>query len=189
MKLLLASRSPRRKQLLKELGFDFETVKINCEEIIPDNLEIEKASTYLAELKANSYQNLEKDEVLLTADTVVICKGEILGKPKDKIEATEMLAKLSNTSHFVHTAFSLKNSEKIITKNDVAKVYFKKIKDSEIENYIETCKPFDKAGAYGIQEWIGMAKIEKIEGSFYTIMGLPTHLLYEALQEFSINLE
>lgn len=189
MKLLLASQSPRRKQLLQELGFNFETVKIDCEEILPENLAIEKASSYLSELKANAYRNLEKDEVLLTADTIVICDGEILGKPRDKKEATEMLQKLSNTFHFVHTAFSLKNLEKIITVNDVAKVYFKKITNFEIENYIETSKPFDKAGAYGIQEWIGMTKIEKIEGSFYTIMGLPTHLLYDALKEFSINLE
>ena len=189
MKLLLASQSPRRKQLLQELGFKFQTVSIDCEEIIPENLSVEKASAYLSELKANAYKNLEKDEVLLTADTVVISEGEILGKPKDKKEATEMLQKLSDTFHYVHTAFSLKNSEKIITKNDIAKVYLKKLNAAEIEMYIDQCKPYDKAGAYGIQEWIGMAKIEKIEGSFYTIMGLPTHLLYDALQEFSINLE
>lgn len=189
MKIVLASQSPRRKQLLKELGFDFQTVKIDCEEIIPENLNIENAAAYLSKLKSEAYQNLAKDELLLTADTVVICNGEILGKPKDKKDATEMLQKLSDTFHFVHTAFTLKNSEKTVTKNDIAKVYVKKITDSEIQNYIESCKPFDKAGAYGIQEWIGMAKIEKIEGSFYTIMGLPTHLLYESLQEFSINLE
>lgn len=189
MKLLLASQSPRRKQLLQELGFDFQTVKIDCKEIIPENLAIEKAAAYLSELKANAYQNLEKDEVLLTADTVVICNGEILGKPKDKKEAIEMLQKLSDNFHYVHTAFSLKNSEKICTQNDTAKVFLNKLALEEIEKYIDQCKPYDKAGAYGIQEWIGMAKIEKIEGSFYTIMGLPTHLLYDALQEFSINLE
>lgn len=185
MKLLLASQSPRRKQLLQELGFNFQTVKIDCEEIIPENFQIEKAAAYLSKLKSESYQNLEKDEVLLTADTIVICNGEILGKPKDKKEATEMLQKLSENHHFVHTAFTLKSIKKQITINDIAKVYLKKLHPSEIENYINNYKPFDKAGAYGIQEWIGMAKIEKIEGSFYTIMGLPTHLLYEALEEFS----
>lgn len=189
MKLLLASQSPRRKQLLEELGFSFETIKIDCEEIIPDQLDIEHAAAYLSELKAEAYQNIAKDEVVLTADTVVICNGEILGKPKDRVEATHMLEKLSNNFHFVHTAFTLKSSEKILTINDVAKVYLKKLTRGEIENYIEKYKPYDKAGAYGIQEWIGMAKIEKIEGSFYTIMGLPTHLLYDALQEFSINLD
>ena len=185
MKLLLASQSPRRKQLLQELGFDFQTVKIDCEEIIPENFDIEKAAAYLSKLKSDAYQNLEKDEVLLTADTIVICNGEILGKPKDKKEATEMLQKLSDTHHFVHTAFTLKSIKNQITINDIAKVYLKKLHLSEVENYIDNYKPFDKAGAYGIQEWICMAKIEKIEGSFYTIMGLPTHLLYEALQEFS----
>ena len=189
MKLLLASQSPRRKQLLQELGFNFQTVKIDCEEIIPENLAIEKSAAYLSILKANAYLNLEKNELLLTADTVVICNGEILGKPKDKQEATEMLQKLSDNFHFVHTAFTLKSTEQIITKNDIAKVYLKKLNAAEIEMYVNQCKPYDKAGAYGIQEWIGMAKIEKIEGSFYTIMGLPTHLLYDALQEFSINLE
>lgn len=189
MKLLLASQSPRRKQLLQELGFDFQTVKIDCEEIIPENLAIKKAAAYLSALKAKAYQNLAKDEVLLTADTVVICDGEILGKPKDKKEATAMLQKLSDNYHHVHTAFTLKNLEKTITKNDIAKVYLNKLNAAEIELYINQCEPYDKAGGYGIQEWIGMAKIEKIEGSFYTIMGLPTHLLYDALQEFSINLE
>lgn len=189
MKLLLASQSPRRKQLLQELGFNYQTVKIECEEIIPENLSIEKAAAYLSELKSSAYQNLEKDEILLTADTVVICDGEILGKPKNNMEAVEMLEKLSDNHHFVHTGFTLRSHEIHLTKNDVAKVYLNKLSTSEIQNYIEKYKPFDKAGAYGIQEWIGMAKIEKIEGSFYTIMGLPTHLLYDALQEFSLNLE
>ncbi len=189
MKLLLASQSPRRKQLLKELGFSFETIKIDCEEIIPDHLNIEHAAAYLSELKAKAYQNIAKDEVVLTADTVVICNGEILGKPKDRVEATHMLEKLSNNFHFVHTAFTVRSPERTLTINDAAKVYLKILTPGEIENYIEKYKPYDKAGAYGIQEWIGMAKIEKIEGSFYTIMGLPTHLLYEALQEFSINLD
>lgn len=189
MKLLLASASPRRKQLLDELGFNFTTVKIDCEEIVPKNLSVEKVSSYLSALKSNAYRILDKDEVLLTADTIVICNGEILGKPKDKAEATAMLQKLSGNFHFVHTAFTLKSVDKQLTINDIAKVYLNKLSNSEIENYIGKYKPFDKAGAYGIQEWIGMAKIEKIEGSFYTIMGLPTHLLYDALQEFSINLK
>ncbi|MFC6266756.1 Maf family protein [Frigoriflavimonas asaccharolytica] len=189
MKLLLASQSPRRKQLLQELGFDFTTVNIDCEEIVPDNFDVENVAAYLSKLKSEAYQNLQQDEVLLTADTIVICNGQILGKPKNELEATGMLEKLSDNHHFVHTAFTLKNSTKILTINDIAKVYLKKLNTSEIDRYIKTYKPFDKAGAYGIQEWIGMAKIEKIEGSFYTIMGLPTHLLYDALQEFSINLE
>ncbi len=189
MKLLLASQSPRRKQLLEEMEIPFQTVKLDCEEIIPSTIAPENAAEYLSQLKANAYQNLAENEILLTADTVVVCNNEILGKPKNKEEATEMLKKMSNNFHFVYTAFTLKTSNSIFSKTDFAKVFFKEINDAEIAKYIEKCQPFDKAGAYGIQEWIGMTKIEKIEGSFYTIMGLPTHLVYDALQEFSLNLE
>lgn len=183
MKILLGSNSPRRKELLQNLGFDFEVVSINCDEIFPDNLEVKNIASYLSELKANAYRNLEKNEILLTADTVVTFEGKVLGKPKNREEAIEILSHLSGKTHQVYTGISFKNTEKIITKTDVADVEFSKITDEEIAFYIKNYQPFDKAGSYGIQEWLGMAKISRINGSFYTIMGLPTHLVYETLKD------
>lgn len=184
MKLLLASQSPRRKLLLEEMEIPFKTVKIECEEIIPSHICPENAAGYLSELKASSFLGLNADEILLTADTVVVHNNEFLGKPKSGDEAAEMLRKLSGSHHEVYTAFTLKTKQSDFTQTDVATVFFSEINEDEIQNYIRKCQPLDKAGAYGIQEWMGMAKIKKIEGSYYTIMGLPTHLLYEALQEF-----
>ena len=183
MKILLGSNSPRRKELLQNLGFDFEVVSINCDEIFPDHLEVKNIASYLSELKANAYRNLEKNEILLTADTVVTFEGKVLGKPKNREEAIEMLSHLSGKTHQVYTGISFKTLEKIITKTDVADVEFSKITDEEIAFYIKNYQPFDKAGSYGIQEWLGMAKISRINGSFYTIMGLPTHLVYETLKD------
>ena len=183
MKILLGSNSPRRKELLQNLGFDFEVVSINCDEIFPDNLEVKNIASYLSELKANAYINLEENEILLTADTVVTFEGKVLGKPKNREEAVEMLSHLSGKTHQVYTGISFKTLEKIITKTDVADVEFSKITDEEIAFYIKNYQPFDKAGSYGIQEWLGMAKISRINGSFYSIMGLPTHLVYETLKD------
>ena len=183
MKILLASQSPRRKELLSSLGFDFEVVKIDCEEILPENIEIGEAAAYLSELKANAFQNLQEGEVLLTADTVVANENQFLGKPKDEIEAKEMLQSLSGKTHQVYTGITIKTLDKIITETDVADVEFAEISEEEIDFYIKNYKPFDKAGSYGIQEWLGMSKIKKINGSFYTIMGLPTHLVYKILKE------
>ncbi|MFY1048128.1 Maf family protein [Chryseobacterium sp. GP-SGM7] len=183
MKILLASQSPRRKELLSSLGFDFDMVKIECEEILPANIKIENAAAYLSELKANAFQNLQEDEVLLTADTVVASENQFLGKPKDENEAKEMLQALSGKTHQVYTAITLKTLDKTITETDVADVEFDEISEEEIDFYIKNYKPFDKAGSYGIQEWLGMTKIKKINGSFYTIMGLPTHLVYKILKE------
>ena len=183
MKILLGSNSPRRKELLQSLGFDFEVVSIDCDEVFPENLPVENIAGYLSELKADAYQNLQKDEVLLTSDTIVTFEGKVLGKPKNMEEAVEMLQHLSGKTHQVYTAVSFKTNEKIITKTDVADVEFSEITDQEINFYIENYHPFDKAGSYGIQEWLGMAKISKINGSFYTIMGLPTHLVYETLKD------
>lgn len=183
MKILLASQSPRRKELLSSLGFDFEVVKIDCEEILPENIEIEKAAAYLSELKADAFRKLENDEVLITADTVVAIDNQILGKPKDEADAKNMLQKLSGKTHQVFTGISIKTSDKTITETDVADVEFDRISQEEIEFYLKNYKPFDKAGSYGIQEWLGMAKIKNMTGSFYTIMGLPTHLVYKILKE------
>lgn len=183
MKILLASQSPRRKELLSNLGFDFEVVKIDCEEILPEDIKIEEAAAYLSELKANAFRVLQKDEVLVTADTVVANENTFLGKPKDEMEAKEMIQSLSGKTHQVYTGITIKTLDKTITETDVADVEFDEISDEEIDFYIKNYKPFDKAGSYGIQEWLGMAKIKKISGSFYTIMGLPTHLVYKILRK------
>lgn len=183
MKILLASQSPRRKELLSSLGFDFEVVKIDCEEIVPENIKIEDTAAYLSLLKADTFGDLKEGEVLLTADTVVAIENQILGKPKDENDAKTMLQTLSGKTHQVYTAITIKTFNNTSTETDVADVEFDEISDKEIEYYIQNYKPFDKAGSYGIQEWLGMAKIRKMNGSFYTIMGLPTHLVYKILRE------
>lgn len=181
MKLLLASNSPRRKELLQSLGYDFDVVSINCDETYPDYLKPSEIAGFLSLLKADSYSKLSKNEILLTADTVVVLENEVLGKPRNESEAKEMLRKLSGKTHRVYTGITLKTLERTITETDVADVIFEDISEDEIDFYISKFKPLDKAGSYGIQEWLGMAKIKKIDGNFYTIMGLPTHLLYKML--------
>jgi len=183
MKILLASQSPRRKELLSSLGFDFEVVKIDCEEIVPKHIKVGEAAGYLSELKASAFRNLEENETLLTADTVVAIDNQFLGKPTNEEEAREMLQLLSGKTHQVYTGITIKTVHNTITETDVADVEVDILTNDEIEFYIQNYKPFDKAGSYGIQEWLGMAKIKKIHGSFYTIMGLPTHLVYKILKE------
>ncbi|WP_288438302.1 Maf family nucleotide pyrophosphatase [uncultured Chryseobacterium sp.] len=187
MKLLLASQSPRRKELLTSLGFEFEVVKIDCEEIIPEHIKIEDAAAYLSDLKASAFRSLEADEVLLTADTVVAVNDQILGKPKDEADALNMLSSLSGRTHQVYTGITIKTADKVFTETDVADVTLDQLSGEEINYYIQHYKPFDKAGSYGIQEWLGMAKITNMKGSFYTIMGLPTHLVYKILKEISLT--
>ncbi|MCP1299931.1 Maf family nucleotide pyrophosphatase [Chryseobacterium sp. S0630] len=186
MKLLLASQSPRRKELLSSLGFEFEVVKIDCEEIIPENIKIEDAAAYLSDLKASAFRDLEAGEVLLTADTVVAIDNQILGKPKDEEDAFTMLQSLSGRTHQVYTGITIKTANKSFTETDVADVTLDKLSEEEITYYIQNYKPFDKAGSYGVQEWLGMAKITSLTGSYYTIMGLPTHLVYKILKESSL---
>lgn len=183
MKILLASQSPRRKELLQTLGFDFEVVKIDCEEILPLQILPKDAAGYLSQLKAKSFRKLVDDEVLLNSDTVVCFGDEILGKPKDFEDAFRMLKMLSGKKHKVYSGITIETSQKSITETDVAEVEFDVISDDEIQYYLENFKPYDKAGSYGIQEWIGMAKVKKIEGSFYSIMGLPTHLVYKIITQ------
>ena len=185
MKLLLASQSPRRKELLQCLGFPFEVVSIHCDESYPSQLPICEVAAYLSLKKANSYTHLRSGEILLTADTIVSCSGQILGKPRDKQEAAQMLKKLSGNTHEVYTGITLKTSTKTTTLTDKAEVEFMPISSEENDFYINEFKPLDKAGSYGIQDWIGMAKINKISGSYYTIMGLPTHLIYKELNKLT----
>ncbi|WP_449400073.1 Maf family protein [Chryseobacterium wanjuense] len=183
MKLLLASQSPRRKELLSSLGFAFDVVKIDCEEIVPEHIKVGESAAYLSELKADAFRKLAEGEVLLTADTVVSIDNQLLGKPQNEANAKNMLKLLSGKTHQVYTGITIKTLDKTITETDVADVEFDEITDDEIEFYIKNYKPFDKAGSYGIQEWLGMAKIKNMKGSFYTIMGLPTHLVYKILKE------
>lgn len=183
MKILLASQSPRRKELLSSLGFDFEVVKIDCEEIVPEHIKVGEAAAYLSELKSNAFRKLEENEILLTADTVVAIDNQFLGKPQHEEDARKMLELLSGKTHQVYTGITIKTLNNTITETDVADVEIDELTTDEIEYYIQNYRPFDKAGSYGIQEWLGMAKIKKIYGSFYTIMGLPTHLVYKILKE------
>ncbi|REC44775.1 Maf family protein [Chryseobacterium pennipullorum] len=186
MKLLLASQSPRRKELLTSLGFEFEVVKIDCEEILPQHIKVEEAAAYLSDLKADAFRSLQADEVLLTADTIVAIDNQVLGKPKDEQDAFRMLQSLSGRTHQVYTGITIKTADQTFTETDVADVTLNELTDDEIHYYIQNYKPFDKAGSYGIQEWLGMAKISRLTGSFYTIMGLPTHLVYKILKETSL---
>ncbi len=182
-KILLASGSARRKELMTQLGYDFEIVVPDCDEHYPADLPHDQVAGYLSELKANSFQTVSEDEILITADTVVVLEGKVLGKPGSREEGMAMIGSLSGKMHRVYTAITVRSGNFTKTEVDMAEVYFDPITDVEAEAYIDRCQPMDKAGSYGIQEWLGMAKINKIEGSFYTIMGLPTHLLYRMLQE------
>ena len=185
-KIILASGSPRRKELLAGLCVDFEVdTRNNFEEVYSPDIEHEEIPEVLSIGKSNGFhRSLEKDEILITSDTLVLCEGEVMGKPGSREEAYEMLKMLSGQEHKVITAVSIRNHERIVTFSDTSIVSFKALTDSEIYFYIDTFKPFDKAGAYGIQEWIGYIGIDRIEGSYFTIMGFPVHLVYKHLQDF-----
>lgn len=184
--LVLASASPRRQYLLKELGLDFEICTTNVKENFPDGLSAQEIAIYLAELKAASFDTarMNQKSILIAADTIVVLGNEILGKPANHDEAVIMLQKLSGSKHDVITAVCLKSKKKIKTFHVKSSVYFKDLSLEEIEYYIRNFQPFDKAGGYGVQEWIGYIGISKIEGSFFNIMGLPVKELYEKLLVF-----
>ncbi len=184
-KIILASQSPRRKLLLEGMGFKFEVIHADIEEVFPENLKITEVPVYLAQKKAESLTNLLKDNVLLiTADTIVSVDNLILGKPKDADEASHILQLISGRSHNVITGVCIKTLNKERTFYAESKVYFRTLTDEEISYYIRNYKPFDKAGAYGIQEWIGYIGIERIEGSYFNVMGLPTQMLYNEISKF-----
>lgn len=180
--LILASKSPRRQQLLKDAGFEFQVITKDVDESFPVDMPAKDVAAYLSKKKTDAFNEELKDQILITADTVVKVDEEILNKPSDFDEAMVMLKKLSNRSHEVITGFTLKSSEKQFTYSDTTVVHFKKLTKEEIEFYITNFKPFDKAGAYGIQEWIGMIGITKIEGSYFNVVGLPVQLVYEKLK-------
>jgi len=183
--IILGSSSPRRNELLKSLGFDFVINPSNANENYPLNLKGYEIPVFLAEKKALSFNGvLTETDLLITADTIVWCEGEIFNKPINFEEGKLMLQTLSGKMHEVFTAVCLKSANKQIIFYDATKVYFKKFTNEEIEYYLNKYKPYDKAGSYGVQEWIGYIGIEKIEGSFYNVMGLPVKKLHEELMKF-----
>ena len=186
-KIILASASPRRRELLAGLGVDFEVDTRNSfEETYSDDIPHERIPEVLSEGKSYGFhRKLASDEILITSDTLVLCEDHVMGKPADRDEAYSMLRLLSGKSHKVITAITLRDSSKTSTLSDTALVHFKDLSDEEIYYYIDNFKPFDKAGAYGIQEWIGYIGIDKIEGSYFTIMGFPVHLIYQELTKFT----
>ena len=184
-RLILASASPRRRELLAACDLDFVLAeKFECEECYPADLEADKVAEYLSQLKSNAYPHaLATNDILLTADTVVIAGGEILGKPKDSADAERMLKMLSGATHKVVTGVSLRTTKQTISFSAESLVSFRVLDSEEIDYYVEKYRPMDKAGAYGIQEWIGYIGIEGIEGSFYNVMGLPVQRLYTILKD------
>ena len=185
-RLILASGSPRRRELLGELGLEFTIGQIkDYDETYPASLKYDEIPAYIAEPKSVHYKGeLEPNDILITSDTIVAIDGDILGKPKDKSEAIKMLRELSGRTHHVVTGVCLRSTDKTLTFSDTCQVTFDILSDEDIEYYIEQFKPFDKAGAYGIQEWIGLSNIKSITGSVYTVIGLPVQKLYKALLVF-----
>ena len=185
-RLILASQSPRRRQLLADAGIEFELApRFECEESFSEEMPAAEVAEYLANLKSEAYpESLGEKDILLTADTVVIACNRILGKPADRAEAIAMITMLSGCEHDVVTGVTLRTAEKVKRFSVSSKVHFRALSQEEIEYYVDTYKPFDKAGSYGIQEWIGYVGIEGIEGSFYNVMGLPVQRLYCELGEF-----
>lgn len=184
-KIILASGSPRRQQFLKELELDFEIKLKEIEEIYPDHLKAEEITNFLAKLKASAFENeLQDNEVLITSDTIVWLDNKALGKPIDASHALRMLTEMSGKTHKVITSVCLKSIKKEVVFHDETLVTFTDLSLDEIEFYLKNYKPFDKAGSYGIQEWIGLVAIEKIEGSYANVVGLPTHKLYKELIDF-----
>ena len=185
-KIILGSNSPRRKELLAGLDIDFTVDTGNIfEEVYDSDTPQERIPEVLSEGKSYGFHRpLADGEILITSDTLVLCNDRVMGKPHSREEAIDMLKWLSDREHKVITAITLRDSVRCHTTRDTAIVHFKNLSEQEIEYYVDNYKPFDKAGAYGIQEWIGYIGIDKIEGSYFTIMGLPVHLVYQELVDF-----
>lgn len=182
--IILASASPRRRQLLEEAGISFTVASVDCDETFPGNLKNSEIAEYLAVAKSKAFQEeLKNNDILVTADTIVWCKGSLLGKPADYDEAFRFLRMLSGCEHEVITGISLKSSSANDVFSVITHVTFRELEDAEIDYYIRNFKPFDKAGAYGIQEWIGLIGITSISGSYYNVVGMPAgDLLLHLLQ-------
>lgn len=184
--VVLASNSPRRKELLGGLGISFEVRTLqDIDESYPDTLRGEEIPMYISAKKAEAYRlTMAENELIITADTVVCDNGIVLGKPKDKAEAKQMLQQLSGHPHEVITGVSIVTQEKTVQFASTSKVFFAALTNEEIDYYINVYQPFDKAGAYGIQEWIGFVGVTRIEGSYFNVMGLPIQRLYTELKQF-----
>lgn len=183
--LILASKSPRRKQLLQELGLDFQVVVSEIDEFFPPELGMTAIPEYLAELKAAAVKSkLPENCLVIGSDTIVWKDDTVLGKPRSRDHAIDMLHRLSNSQHQVITGVNIQSATKKYSFHAVSEVWFDELTDDEIEYYVDRFQPYDKAGGYGIQEWIGYIGIKKIEGSFYNVMGLPVHKVYQYLKKF-----
>jgi len=183
-KLILASNSPRRKELLGKLDVSFEVKVKEVPEDYPENLQREQIAEYLANRKAEAYLKDIQDEIILTADTIVCLDDLVLNKPNDAAEAHHMLRLLSGRMHTVITGVCLLSSYKKVLFHDTTQVHFKTLSSEEINYYLKNYQPYDKAGAYGAQEWLGMVAIDRIEGSYFNVMGLPVHAVYKELVKF-----
>lgn len=184
-RLILASRSPRRQQMLQELGLKFDVVIREYDETFPEGLDGKSIAEYISQLKAVSFMgSLSDNEIVITADTIVWCNNKVLGKPRDYYDAEYMLREISGNTHEVITGVTLLSSVKEKTFSVSSKVTFDILTNEEISFYINNYNPYDKAGAYGIQEWIGLAACSRIEGSYFNVVGLPVRTLYKELQEF-----
>jgi septum formation protein len=183
--IILASKSPRRQMLLKELGLSFTIKTKDTEEDFSDHLIGEEIALHLAEKKAHAFDNeMSPNDLIITADTIVVAEGKVLNKPANASEAKEMLRFLSGKMHLVFTGVCLHSKEKTTCFTDETKVFFRPLSETEIDFYVENYQPFDKAGSYGAQEWMGYVGVERIEGSYFNVMGLPVHKLYLELAGF-----
>ena len=184
--IILASKSPRRQELLSLMNVSFRVVLKEVDESYPDGLSPAEIAVYVAEKKAKAFnESLSENEVVLTADTIVCVDNQILGKPDNEDQAFEMLSLLSGKKHEVITGVALLQNHHLHSFYELTEVYFRKLKEAEIKHYIQTCKPLDKAGSYGIQEWAGLVAIEKIVGSYTNVVGLPTQRVYDELQKLN----
>ncbi|NBL64322.1 septum formation protein Maf [Flavobacterium sp. NST-5] len=183
-KVILASGSPRRQHFLKEMGIDFEIRLKEIEEIFPENLKAVEITDYLAKLKAAAFTNLSENEILITSDTIVWHDGKAVGKPKNYEDAFAILKSFSNATHEVFTSVCFSGKDFCEVIHEKTRVTFTELLDHEIHYYLEHYKPYDKAGAYGIQEWIGLIGISKIEGSYTNVVGLPVEKVYHFLANF-----
>ncbi|HIE45174.1 MAG TPA: septum formation protein Maf, partial [Flavobacteriaceae bacterium] len=182
--IILASGSPRRQQFLKDLNLNFTIQLKEVEEIYPKHLKGKAIVKYLAKLKSRPFVNLKENDILITADTIVWHEGKMLGKPKTEKDAISMIKSLSGKRHKVYSAVCLKSANKEIVFSDVTKVIFNELSKEEIVYYVKKFKPLDKAGSYGIQEWIGLIGVKKIKGSYFNVMGFPVHKFYKEILKF-----
>lgn len=182
--LILASRSPRRQQFLRDLNLEFTIELKEIEEVYPTDLKGAEITDYLAKLKSKPFTNLNDNDILITSDTIVWMNNKAIGKPKSKQEAISIFEELSDNMHQVITSICIKTKKNISVINDITNVYFKKLTKEEILFYIDNFQPYDKAGGYGIQDWIGYIGVKKIEGSFFNVMGFPVHKFYEEMSKF-----